>query len=223
LIDPYPQPGKEEIFMSDSAAQAASVSTAAEQPAVKGLSLYKDNYLGFSFFHPDDWHQFNWLDGRRGVLYGPVFNDNSTIFAVAVQDLGIRVNAHDMKDLHMGFIAGIGRLASSQIEWQNQWQSGDLIGMEAKYSFSEEGSTRKRWVRVLYQDSRQITLTAQAANLAEFDSWLPMFHQSMMTFRIHAAPLYKQRPLRAKSTDAAESEPAAQTNTTPDDSSEPSS
>jgi hypothetical protein len=180
--------------MSDSAAQAASESAAPEQSAAKELSLYKDNYLGFSFFHPDDWHQFNWLDGRRGVLYGPVFNDNSTIFAVAVQELGIRVNARDMKDLHMGFIAGIGRLANSQIEWQNQWQSGDQIGMEAKYTFSEEGETRKRWVRVLYQDSRQITLTAQAASLAEFDAWLPLFHQSMMTFRVHVAPLYKQKP-----------------------------
>jgi hypothetical protein len=179
--------------MSDSTAQLGSDPTISEQPSPKGLSLYKDSYLGFSFFHPEDWHQFNWLDGRRGVLYGPVFNDNNTIFAVAVQDLGIRVNAHDLKDLHMGFVAGIGRLVNSQIEWQNQWQSGDLIGMEARYSFSEESVIRKRWVRVLYQDTRQITLTAQVASADEFETWLPMFHQSMMTFRILAAPRYKQR------------------------------
>lgn len=206
--------------MSDSAAHAASESAASEQSAAKELSLYKDNYLGFSFFHPDDWHQFNWLDGRRGVLYGPVFNDNSTIFAVAVQELGIRVNAHDIKDLHMGFIAGIGRLANSQIEWQNQWQLGEQIGMEAKYTFREEGDTRKRWVRVLYQDSRQITLTAQAANIAEFDAWLPLFHQSMMTFRVHVAPLYKQKPKPVKPADATEIEPAIQSNHISDGSSE---
>lgn len=179
--------------MSDSAAQPAPKPAPAEQPAAKGLSLYKDGYLGFSFLRPDDWHQFSWLDGRRGVLYGPVFNDNRTIFAVAVQDLGIRVNERDLKDLHMGFVAGIGRLADSQIEWQNQWQSGDLIGMEARYRFSEDGATRKRWVRVLYQDTRQFTLTAQAASADEFEARLPMFHQSMMSFRIHATPGYKQR------------------------------
>jgi hypothetical protein len=209
--------------MSDSAAQAASESAASEYSAAKELSLYKDHYLGFSFFHPDDWHQFNWLDGRRGVLYGPVFNDNSTIFAVAVQELGLRVNVRDMKDLHMGFIAGIGRLANSQIEWQNQWQSGDQIGMEAKYTFSEEGNTRKRWVRVLYQDSRQITLTAQAASLAEFDAWLPLFHQSMMTFRVHVAPLYKQKPRAAKPTETTELDPAIESDDRPDDSSESAS
>ncbi|MBX2999699.1 MAG: hypothetical protein KF893_14365 [Caldilineaceae bacterium] len=209
--------------MSNSAAQAAPESTAADQPATKGLALYKDNYLGFSFFHPEEWHQFNWLDGRRGVLYGPVFNDNSTIFAVAVQDLGIRVNTRDLKDLHMGFISGIGRLANSQIEWQNQWQSGDQIGMEARYSFIEGDAKRKRWVRVLYQDTRQFTLTVQVAHAAEFDEWLPMFHQSMMTFRIQVAPLYKQRPVKPKLADAPKTESAPPLDNPSDDSGESTS
>jgi hypothetical protein len=120
----------------------------------------------------------------------------------------------------MGFIAGIGRLANSQIEWQNQWQSGDQIGMEARYSFSEEGATRKRWVRVLYQDTRQFTLTAQVAHAAEFDEWLPMLHESMMTFRIQVAPLYKQRPAKPKPADAPETESTPQSDNPPDDSGE---
>ncbi len=162
-------------------------------PVVSGLALHKDRYLGFSLFYPSAWHQFQWLDGRRGVLYGPIYNDNSTIFAVAVQDLGIVVNKRDLKDLHVGFIAGIGRLAGSRIESQRQWQSGPQIGMEAHYTFSEGDDTRKRWVRVLYQDTRQFTVTAQGATVEEFDKWLSTFQAALSNFRIYAAPQYKQR------------------------------
>lgn len=183
--------------MSTNAADAA----AQAQAASSGLALHKDRYLGFSLMYPRAWHQFQWLDGRRGVLYGPVFNENSTIFAVAVQDLGIVVNQRDVKDLHVGFIAGIGRLDESRIEAQRQWQAGAQIGMEAHYTFREGETVRKRWVRVLYQDTRQFTITAQAATQDEFAHWSPTFQAAMNNFRIYAKPQYKDpRPTPAPET-----------------------
>ncbi|MBI1295959.1 hypothetical protein GC175_13480 [bacterium] len=180
--------------MSTNAADAA----AQAQAASSGLALHNDRYLGFSLMYPSAWHQFQWLDGRRGVLYGPVFNDNSTIFAVAIQDLGIVVNQRDVKDLHVGFIAGIGRLDESRIETQRQWQSGVQIGMEARYTFREGEIVRKRWVRVFYQDTRQLTITAQAATQDEFAHWLSTFQTAMNNFRIYAKPQYKEpRPTPA--------------------------
>ncbi len=175
---------------------AERTSSTRERPAFQGLSLHRDNYLGFSVFRPLDWHRFEWLDGRHGALYGPVPDDNATLFAVAVQDLGTKVTEEDIPDLHMGFITGVGRLPESEIEWQDQWKVGGLIGIEAKYTFREGGERRKRWVRVLYQDTRQITITAQGATPETYDYWLPMFYQSMMTFRVHTSPEYKRQQPR---------------------------
>jgi hypothetical protein len=91
-----------------------------------------------------------------------------------------------MKELMEGFISAIKELPNCQIESQEEWVAGAVIGLEAKYTFSENDVIRKRWVRVLYQDVRQITVTAQGATIELFDHWLPMFYQSMMTFKIHS-------------------------------------
>ncbi|MEZ4637937.1 MAG: hypothetical protein R2873_18055 [Caldilineaceae bacterium] len=190
--------------------QAADAATE-PQAAPSGLSLHNDRYLGFSLMYPSAWHQFQWLDGRRGVLYGPVFNDNRTIFAVAVQDLGIVVNHEDLKDLHVGFIAGIGRLIESRIESQREWHSGGQLGMEAHYTYREGTVVRKRWVRVIYQDTRQFTITAQAATVDEFEEWLPTFQAAMKNFRVYAKPQYKERkPAPAPETVTAESAPVVE-------------
>lgn len=170
-----------------------STATPASRPVFKGLSLHKEPYLGFSFFRPIDWHQFDWLDERQGVLFGPNTADNTTLFGVAVQDLGMEVTAEDMPDLYAGFIEAIEQLAESRIAWQEQWKIGGLIGIEAKYTYRDGDKTRKRWVRVLYQDTRQITVTAQGATVADYDYWLPMFYESLMTFRIYTSPGYKRQ------------------------------
>jgi hypothetical protein len=172
-----------------------------EATTQQGVVLYKDNYLGFSFFRPREWHQFSWLDGRRGVLFGPEEDTNSTLFGVAVQDLGLKVNTADIGDLHVGFMTGISRLPKVKIESRNQWTQGNLIGMEALYTFEEQGVTRKRWIRVLYTDSRQITLNAQGATIADYEQWLPLFEQAMSSFRAQAAPGYKRKPKKPTSSE----------------------
>lgn len=164
-----------------------------QHAAHKDLSLYQDKYLGFSFFYPAAWHRFDWTDRRRGVLFGPQPADNATLFAVAIQELGTTITTKDLNDLKMGFLTGIARLSQSAIETQDQWKAGPVHCLEARYTFAEGDAVRKRWVRVLYQDTRQITLTAQGASVADYDVWLPLFHESMMTFRVHAAPAYKQK------------------------------
>lgn len=152
-------------------------------PAFKGLNWYRDKH--FSFFRPLDWTLFEWVDDRQGVLFGPSADDLATLFAVDVKDLGVKVTPDDLDDLKTGFIAGIEQLPESRIESQDAWIAGVVIGVEAKYTFQEQETLRKRWIRVLYQDTRQITVTAQGATVDAFDYWLPMFFESMMTFKIH--------------------------------------
>ena len=155
-----------------------------DRPIFKGLRWYREQY--FSFFIPIDWHRFSWQDNRQGVLYGPSAEDAHTILAVDVTDLGFSVTADDLDDLFDGFLTGIQQLPGVEIESSKKQVVGDLIVLEAKYTFTEDGMTRKRWVRVLYHDTRQIAFTAQGATPDAYGYWLPMFFEAMMTARVHS-------------------------------------
>jgi len=158
--------------------------TASGRPAFRGLHWERNAH--FSFLRPIDWHAFEWLDEREGVLFGPTPADNATLFAVDVKEIGVTCTADDLADLEAGFLAGIAELPEHHIEWQDAWVAGALLGIEAKYTFREENAIRKRWVRALYQDTRQIVVTAQGASVETFHYWLPMFNEQMMTFKVHS-------------------------------------
>ena len=60
---------------------------------------------------------------------------------------------------------------------------GDLVTLEARATYVEDGHLRKRWVRLLYRHSTQLRLIAQAASVEAFDYWEPMFFEAMRTVR----------------------------------------
>jgi hypothetical protein len=153
-------------------------------PAFKGLTWYRDQY--YSFFIPSDWHRFTWQDDRQGALFGPSADDAHTVFAADLRDIGFTVAADDLDDVFDGFMAGIQQLPDVEIESSTSRSVGGLITLEAKYTFSEDGITRKRWVRVLYHGTRQIAFTAQGATPDGYAYWLPMFFEAMMTARVHS-------------------------------------
>jgi len=154
------------------------------RPIFKGLRWYREQY--FSFLIPVDWHRFSWQDNRQGVLFGPSTEDTHTVFAVDVTDLGFSVLADDLDDLFEGFLTGIQQLPGVEIEHNKEQVVGALIILEAKYTFMEDEITRKRWVRVLYDETRQIAFTAQGATPDAYHYWLPMFFEAMMTARVHS-------------------------------------
>lgn len=158
--------------------------TTKTRPAFKGLRWYRDQY--YSFFVPIDWSRFEWQDDRQGILFGPSVGDASTVFAVNLTDLGFSVTADDLDDLFDGFLTSIQQLPDVKIELSERQSTGTLLSLEAKYTFLEDGSTRKRWVRVLYHGTRQIAFTAQGATPDTYDHWLPMFFQAMMTAKVHS-------------------------------------
>jgi hypothetical protein len=154
-----------------------------EYPAVTGLIWHRDQY--YSFFIPIDWHKMAWPDDREGVIYGPDATDPLTVFAVDIKDLGTLITADDLDVLAAGFFEGIEQLPESEIEHRDQRVTGKLLELEAKYRFREQGETRKRWVRVFYNGTRQIAMTAQGATTEKYDYWLPWFFEAMMTADIH--------------------------------------
>jgi hypothetical protein len=152
-------------------------------PAIQGLTWHRTQY--YSFFLPMNWHPFVWTNGRDGKLFGPDPNDPATIFAVDLLDLGVPVTAADLAALAEGFFEGIEHLPAANIESRQQTVIGRIIHLEAQYTFQEQGMLRKRWTRLFYDETRQITMTAQGASPEKYHYWLPWFFEAMMTAKIH--------------------------------------
>lgn len=153
-------------------------------PSFKGLTWYREQY--FSFYIPIDWHKVDWQDERKGIIYVPDTTDAHTLFAVQVNDLGLVVTVDDLPYLYSGFLDGIKQLPEHKIELKQDTVVDKMIQLEAKYTFLEDGETRKRWVRVLYHQTRQITITAQGKTVEAYHYWLPMFNEAMMTLNVHS-------------------------------------
>jgi hypothetical protein len=155
-----------------------------EKPIFKGLSWCHEQY--FSFFVPIDWQRTERPDGKQGVIYVPAYDDAHTFYAVQVDDLGTQVTAEDVPDLETGLLSGINQLTESQIESYGTSSVGTLIQLEAKYTYLEDGLRRKRWVRMLYHETRQIIFIAQGKTEPIYHYWLPMFNEAMMTLKVHS-------------------------------------
>ena len=155
-----------------------------ERPVFRGLHWHRhDNY---SFFIPIDWHEFSWDDGREGVVYGPDAEDDQTLFAAQLVDLGFEIKAEDAEAIAEGFFGAIEALPGVRIESREQEVLyGPRVHLQARYCFDDGEHRRKRWVRGLYRHHFQLLLTAQGATPEKFQYWLPMFYEAMMTAGVH--------------------------------------
>lgn len=149
-----------------------------------GLLLYRDPARAYSFFVPLDWHRLE-LDTPtgNGVMYAPAANDPLTSISAEGRDLETTVTSEDLPALKAGFLAGLRRLPRSVIASSEAEVVGSLVTMEAQHTFEQDSVTRKRWVRLLYKDTLQVRLVAQAATVEQFDYWLPVFYETIRTFR----------------------------------------
>lgn len=160
------------------------------RPSFTGLVAHSDRQYNYSFFVPEGWHRRDL--GRvgddsgpvdSGVFYAPILDDEFTGFSAEGSDLGMTVTGDDLVALKSGFLSGLRKMPNSTIESQEAEAIGTLITMEARHTYRDGRVTRKRWVRLLYQGSTQVRLVAQGATVEAFDYWLPMFFESMRTFR----------------------------------------
>ena len=156
-------------------------------PSFTGLLLHREPRLGYSFFVPDGWHRQE-IEGANdaesmSVMYVPSLDDALTGFSAEGRDLGLEVTPEDFPALQAGFLSGLRKMHGSRLESHEGETIGPLITLEARHTFREGKVIRKRWVRLLYQRSLQIRLVAQGSTVEEFDYWLPMFFESMRTFR----------------------------------------
>jgi hypothetical protein len=152
------------------------------RPAFTGLLVHRDLVHRYSLLVPDGWHGRP-LEGDDGVLFAPDADDPHTSLSVSARDLGTAVRPSDLPTLRRGFLAGLRRVPGSRVENVEAEAVGDLLTMEARQSFREDGALRKRWIRLAYQGRTQVRVVAQGATPALFAYWEPMFFQAMRTLR----------------------------------------
>ncbi len=156
----------------------------ADSAAGQGLALHEDHVWGYQFQHPADWHRFTLLENRQGVLFAPDPADYATSFSVEVKDLGTRITRADAPDLREGFLEGVRSLPECKLQMETSWAIGDLVGLEAQYTFRERGCLRKRWVRLLFRGQRRLHAVAQGASPGEYEYWLPQLSAAMESLEL---------------------------------------
>ena len=155
-----------------------------ENPRYRGMHKHMDKEEGYAFWVPAGWHLFEMTEDYRGVIYSPYADSFDTSFSAYKRQLDYSVDKGDVPALREGFEKGLLALPGVEVEWQNETVTATLITLEARFTFLEEGMRRKRWTRAIYWGDGQLVLTAQGATSDEFEHWLPMFYNTMVTVEL---------------------------------------
>ncbi len=152
-------------------------------PSIQGLTWHRTRY--YSFFTPMNWHRFEWPDGRDGQVYGPDPDDPHTIAGVSLDHLDTTLTTDDLETVAEGFFGTLEQLPAVSFELRDQSVKGRVLMLEARFTYADHDAVRKRWVRVIYHHTRQVTFIAQGATPEKFAYWLPMFFELMATANVH--------------------------------------
>ncbi len=153
-------------------------------PIYQGVRKYVDVEAGYALWIPSDWHRFEMTNGHHGAIYSPYPDSFDTSFSAQKNILDYKVTEDDVPLLREGFDAGLASLPGIEIESQDEIVTSTLITLEARFTFLEGEARRKRWVRNVYWGEGQLLLIAQGATPEEFQYWLPMFYNTMMTIEL---------------------------------------
>ena len=156
--------------------------TQTPRPSYTGMKQHVDR-AGFALWVPSDWHEFKLQGKLKGVLFSPYPDDFNTGFLAEKNKLKVRVKHADLPFLREAFMAGIRALDGVEIEagTEDEFISDGLSFFEVRFSFLEGGVRRKRWIRNIYWGRNNYVLIAQGRTPEDFEHWLPMFYNIMMT------------------------------------------
>ena len=151
---------------------------------LEGLTIHRDVDWDYSFWRPRGWYRFDMQD-RYGFIYAPG-NDPRTGFYVAVQDLSDQldgpVTEEDLPTLHEGILDGFKALPDCEIVQEKEIAKGFALGFEFLLTFTLDGETCKRRLRLLYNDRQQFTLYGQGVPPHEYDVFHDTFEFIYSTF-----------------------------------------
>jgi len=143
---------------------------------MRGLRIHRDVDWDYSFWRPLDWIRFDMQD-QYGFIYAPG-NDPRTGFYVSVLDLSGEldgpVTEEDLPALREGILAGLKTLPDCAILEQKEIAKGFAVGFEILLTFTLDGETCMRRMRLLYNDCQQFTVYGQGVPPREYE----VFHDT---------------------------------------------
>src|SRR5215212_11005071 len=151
-------------------------------PSFTGLIVHRDPAAGYSLLLPDGWQRTD-LPDDGGTLYRPDPEDPTTGLEVHGRNVGTDVQARDLPAIRRGFLTGLRQLTACQVEQEEAEAIGQLLTLEARVTYRQDETTRKRWVRLLYQGRTQIRLVAEGSSVERFAYWEPMFTTAVRSVR----------------------------------------
>jgi hypothetical protein len=155
-----------------------------DRPQYRGLLVHRNLRHKFSLLYPDGWGTSDVPRAAGGgVVLSPDGEDPHTSVLVRSVLLPSRVRPTDLPDLHEGLLDGVRQLPGAEIIREKADVVGKLLDAEAEHTYTDaqDGTVRRRWVRLLCQDKVQVSLVAQGSTEERYAYWLPMFTTVMRT------------------------------------------
>jgi hypothetical protein len=153
-------------------------------PRYTGVYLHGDSDLGFAVWLPAGWVEAEKEPGIPGVMYLPNPLDPETFLKVEKSQLSTSLQGTDLQAQHQAFIAELTSLPGFELESDETWAGDYVINLDARFTFDHEGLRHKNWIRRFSYGCTQYTLTAQGIDAAEFEYWLPMFYNMIVTIQL---------------------------------------
>jgi hypothetical protein len=153
-------------------------------PRYTGMTKHWDREAGYAVWLPHDWRKIDMKEGRRGWIFTPYPDHFDTSFTSEKITLDFKVTPDDMDILIEGFESGIASFPDVIIEHKNYDKGKMVVILEAKFTFTENGQRRKRWVKSMYWGEANLVLVAQGATEEDYAYWEGMLFNSMMTYEI---------------------------------------
>jgi len=152
-------------------------------PVYTGLRRYVSGG-GYAIWYPMGWREIPMTGEHKGIILAPYPDHVNTCIAAEKIILPLEVKKEDALTLKKGFEVGIKALEGAEIEMIEDSITNNLVLLDARYTFLENGVRRKRWTRNLYWNEAQLVLLAQGQTVEDYDYWLPVFYNSLMTTEV---------------------------------------
>ncbi len=154
-------------------------------PRYTGMRKYPDQQAGYAVWLPSDWRKIDMVEGRRGWIFTPYPDNYDTCFISEKITLDFKAKPDDVDILIEGFESGINSLPDVVIEHKNYETGKMIVLLEAKFTFTENGQRRKRWVKNMYWGEANLVLIAQGATEEDYAYWEGMLFNAMTTYEIN--------------------------------------
>jgi hypothetical protein len=153
-------------------------------PRYIGMFKYVAEEGGYALWLPAGWTQYDMPAGQQGAIFRPCSKDPRTYFSAQMHRLERSVSDGDVAALREGFQRYLMALPGIKIESQDETVSAGITFFEARFTYLDGNARRKSWLRVAYLGEGQLTLVAHGSTPDEFEYWLPMFFNTMMTIEL---------------------------------------